>query len=109
MMSEFELADIRLVHGGADGLIYIRATVKLDRAYSGTLAYGSDGPVKVWVNERAVGCQPNATNPALAGQYLAPVSWKKGANRIVFALASNHGRAWGVQARVHRRRQQKME
>ncbi|MEI6218151.1 MAG: hypothetical protein WCP86_04575, partial [bacterium] len=36
MMSEFELADIRLVHGGADGLIYIRATVKLDRAYSGT-------------------------------------------------------------------------
>lgn len=104
LMSEFELADIRLVHGGADGLIYIRATVNLDRAFRGTLAYGSDGPVKVWVNGRAVDCQPKATNPALAGQYLAPVSLKKNTNRIVFALASNHGKAWGVQARIHRSR-----
>jgi hypothetical protein len=102
--TEFELADIRAVHGGADGVIYVEATVKLDRAYHGALAYGADGPVKVWVNNRAVDSQPQATNPALAGQYTAPVPWKKGVNRISFALASNHGKAWGVQARVLRSR-----
>lgn len=102
--AEFELADIRAVHGGADGVIYVEATVKLDRAYRGALAYGADGPVKVWVNNRAVGCQPQATNPARVGQYSAAVPWKKGVNRISFALSSNHGKAWGVQARVLRSR-----
>ncbi|MEI6219356.1 MAG: glycoside hydrolase family 32 protein, partial [bacterium] len=103
-ISECEMADIRGVHGGADGVIYIEADVKLDRAYRGALAYGSDGPVKVWVNGRAVDCRPNATNPAKIGEYVKPVSWKKGANRISFALATNCGRAWGVQARVMRTR-----
>ena len=99
-----ELADIRSFHGGADGLIYIEATVKLNRAYRGALAYGADGPVKVWVNGRAADCRPKATNPAIVGAYVTPVSWKKGVNRITFALATNHGNAWGVQARVLRAR-----
>ena len=101
-VSEHELADVRSVHGGADGVVYIEASVTLDRAYQGALVYGVDGPVKVWVNSRAVDCRPQATNPARIGEYVTPVSWKKGANRIVFALGTNHGRAWGVQARVMR-------
>ena len=99
-----ELADIRSFHGGADGVIYIETTVKMDRACRGELAYGSDGPVKVWVNGRAVDCRPQATNPARIGEYVTPVSWKTGVNRICFALATNYGRAWGVQARVSRGR-----
>lgn len=99
---ECEMGDVRGIHGGADGVIYIEADVKLDRAYRGSLAYGSDGPVKVWVNGRAVDCRPNATNPANIGEYVKPILWKKGVNRISFALATNSGRAWGVQARVMR-------
>jgi hypothetical protein len=99
-MPEHELADVRYFHGGEDGLIYLEAKVKLNRGWKGSLAYGSDGPVKVWVNGREAGCQAKAANPAIAGQYIANVAWKKGANRITFALATNHGRAWGVQARV---------
>ena len=103
-MPEHELADIRKVHGGADGVVYIEASVKVARAYGGALAYGADGPVKVWVNGRAVDCRPKATNPARIGQYVTPVTWKKGVNRISFALATNRGKAWGVQARVLRSR-----
>ena len=99
-----ELADIRPMHGGENGVVYIEAAATLPRASRGTLAYGADGPVKVWVNGRAVDCQPEATNPARIGEYETPVSWKKGVNRITFALATNHGRAWGVQARVMRSR-----
>ena len=58
--------------------------------------------MKVWVNGREVDCQPKATNSAIIGQYVAKVAWKKGVNRITFALATNHGKAWGVQARVTR-------
>jgi hypothetical protein len=61
--------------------------------------------VKVWVNGHVVDCQPAATNPANIGKYLANVSWRKGLNRITFALATNHGRAWGITARVRRDRQ----
>jgi hypothetical protein len=103
-MPEHELADVRYFHGGEDGLIYLEASAKLKQACKGSLAYGSDGPVKVWVNGRAVDCRPKATNPAIVGQYVVNVAWRKGANRITFALATNKGRAWGVQARVLRRR-----
>jgi hypothetical protein len=99
-MDGIELGDVRGIHGGEDGLIYIEASAKLKQASKGSLAYGSDGPVKVWVNGRVVDCQPTATNPGGVGKYTVHVAWKKGANRITFALATNHGRAWGVQARV---------
>jgi len=99
-MSEIELGDVRCLHGGEDGLIYIEASAKLTRAAKGSLSYGSDGPVKVWVNGRAVDSRPKATNPGGVGKYGVNVAWRKGENRITFALATNGGRAWGVQARV---------
>jgi len=99
-MSELELGDVRGIHGGDDGLIYIEASAKLTRAAKGSLSYGSDGPVKVWVNGRAVASQPEATNPGGVGKYVVQVAWRKGENRITFALSTNKGRAWGVQARV---------
>jgi len=37
-----------------------------------------------------------AGNPAIAGKYQAKARWKKGANDLVFALASNKGNAWGL-------------
>jgi hypothetical protein len=101
-MPGIELGDVRGIHGGEDGLIYIEAFAKLKQASNGLLAYGSDGPVTVWVNGRVVDRQPAATNPGGGGKYVAKVAWRKGENRITFALSTNKGRAWGVQARVLR-------
>lgn len=88
--------DIRGVHGNKDGLVFISTAYKAGKAGKGELRFGADGPVKVWVNGREAGCQPNATNPASAGNFKAPVNWKKGKNDILFALSSNNGRAWGL-------------
>ena len=95
---------MRCIHGGGDGLIYLETSARLGRACQGALSYGADGPVKVWVNGRTVDCRPDATNPASIGKFVADVAWRKGVNRITFALSTNHGRAWGVTARVLRSR-----
>jgi hypothetical protein len=91
---------VRNVHQNKlDGLIYIRGALHLPAAGNGELLYGSDGPVRVWVNGRPAGCQPKATNPIISDQYRAAVNWKKGKNEVVFAFNTNNGRAWGVCAR----------
>ena len=93
-------ADIRQFHRGHHGVVYIRTAFDAAKAAKGELLYGADGPVRVWVNGRAVGCVPGATNPAVAGAHRAAAAWKKGVNEIVFGLLTNQGRAWGVFASV---------
>ncbi len=92
--------DIRSFHAGQHGLLYLQATVDRPAAARGAFVFGADASVKVWVNGRAVDCRPDATNPALDGQYSAAVRWRKGTNRIVLALSTNHGKAWGVFGRA---------
>jgi beta-galactosidase len=86
------------VHRGKHGLVYIRTTYEAKDASRGSLLYGADGPVRVWINGRVEDCRPDATNPAIETSYRAPVAWQKGQNEIVFALSTNHGKAWGVYA-----------
>ncbi len=88
--------DVRAIHDGRDGLIFLRARFDAPRAGAGRLIYGADGPVKVWINGAPADCRPHATNPAIPGQYRARARWRRGANEIVFALASNRGNAWGI-------------
>ena len=91
--------DFRETHGGRDGLIYLRTTLGMRSAGRGRLLFGADGPVRVWVNGEPVACVPDATNPIARDEYEAPALWKKGANRVVFAVATNRGQAWGVASR----------
>ncbi len=95
-----ELGDIRPAHQGRDGLVYLEGEIDLPEAFDGALAYGADGPLRVWVNDVPVDCRPNATNPAVIGEYDVPVRWRQGVNRVLFALNTNQGKAWGVVARV---------
>ena len=88
------------MHGGLAGLVYLRATVNMTRATSGRLNYGADGPVKVWVNGREVGCRTDAVGPAKPAEYSAVVDWAEGDNSVVFALDTNHGHAWGIHVSV---------
>jgi alpha-galactosidase len=88
--------DLRGVHGDKDGVIYAVTSYRSGKAIKGELRFGADGPVKVWVNGREVACQPAAATPAVPGGFKTPVTWKKGANAILFALCSNNGKAWGL-------------
>ena len=93
--------DIRGFHKGSHGLLYLQASVEQATAGPGVFAYGADGPVKLWVNGKVVDCRPEATNPAVEGEYLIRVPWRRGKNRIVLGLSSNHGKAWGVFGSVY--------
>jgi len=95
-----QLYDVRPFHKGKDGIVYLRAECKANSAVKGWLLYGADGPVRVWCNGRPVDCRPDATNPAVRDQYVVPVSLKKGTNRFIVALCTNHGKAWGIYARA---------
>ena len=97
---QYKFHDIRPRYGKvSDGLVYVRGTLKIPKGGAGELVYGADGPVKVWVNGKAVDCQPGATNPSSPDQFKVPVKWLKGNNRLLFAIHSNQGRAWGIIAR----------
>jgi alpha-galactosidase len=91
-------ADIRPIHQGRDGVVFLAASFRAAKARPGLLVYGADGPVRAWVNGREADCRPDATNPCVPGQYEAKTSWRKGENQILFALASNRGQAWGLVA-----------
>ncbi len=82
-----------------DGLIYLRGTIDMAKAGKGTLLYGVDGPAKLWLNGKEVDCRPAAKNPVIPDQYKLNVSWKKGANEVLFALDTKKGHSWGVCAR----------
>ncbi len=92
--------DVRSFHAGKHGLLYLEASIDRPRKERGFFAFGADGPVKVWVNDRAVDCRRDASNPAIDGQYVVSVLWRKGSNRIVLALSTNDGKAWGAFGRV---------
>ena len=90
------LHDIRPIHQGKDGSVYLKGTVQMKKGGKGRLLYGADGPVKVWVNGKEADCRPNATNPAVPGEYYCFVDWLKGKNEIIFVINTNCGKAWGV-------------
>ena len=95
-LTPYGLYDIRSFHSDRDGLLYLRVSVEAGQPANGSVWFGADGPVKVWVNGREVACQPEATNPARQRDYRARAAWETGANEVIFALATNHGKAWGV-------------
>ena len=61
-IDKVHLADIRAVHGGRDGIVFMRAKLEKSAAGTGTLLYGADGPVKVWINGKEADCRPEALN-----------------------------------------------
>ncbi len=99
---QFGFEDIRPRYEGKprDGLIYGRGAVVTKKAGSGTLTIGADGPFKVFVNGKEMGCNTKATNPIDANMMTIKALWKKGKNEVVIALRTNNGGAWGFHAKV---------
>ena len=78
------------------GVVYIRGALLRKTAGRGKLLMGADGPFRVWLNGKAVGAVPVKSNPCKPEEFQYPVTWKKGANRLIVALGSNRGMAWGI-------------
>ncbi|HCE43289.1 MAG TPA: hypothetical protein DET40_07055 [Lentisphaeria bacterium] len=81
-----------------DGLIYARGFFTAKNAGAANLRIGADGPFKVFVHGKEVGCNPKATNPITSYLMTIPVTWKKGKNEIVLAMCTNSGKARGFMA-----------
>lgn len=82
-----------------DRLVYFVCYLICSKPASINLGVGYDGPVKIWVDGNAVYCDPKGSNPATVDKALIPVQLSKGRHTAVFALSSNHGRAWGIRFR----------
>ncbi len=92
-------ADIHDLTRKGSGLVYLHADVQSDRVTRGVLKLGYDGPIRAWVNGREVFAGPG-TNPALPDRAVVYADFHPGANRILVALDTNGGKAWGIFGRV---------
>lgn len=91
--------DARALIARRAGIVYLASTFESSAAGQGIVSLGYDGPVRVWLNGRDVFAGPGA-NPAVADRTAVYARFNKGANRLLVALDSNRGRAWGLFARV---------
>ena len=66
------------------------------------LLFGYDGPVKMFVDGKAVYTDKNGTNPIVPEQHHLDAVWEKGRHEVMFALALHHGAAWGVSLDIAR-------
>ena len=92
-------ADVRGQIQGRGGVVYLRTDLESPAAGRGQLYFGYDGPVRVWLNGEQVFAGPGA-NPAIPDKVGVYAHFRRGANRLVVALDTNGGRAWGVFGRV---------
>ncbi len=100
--SKYYYHDIRARYGKrpADGLLYARGIKTMAKAGKRALSVGADGPFKVFVNGKEVGCNPNATNPVSSSMISVGVDWKKGKNEVMLAMRTHQGKAWGFTVKV---------
>ena len=85
--------------GGQPGVIYLQTAVESARDTRGLLKLGYDGPIRAWVNNREVFAGPGA-NPAVPDKAVVYADYRRGTNKILLALDTNNGKAWGIYARV---------
>jgi hypothetical protein len=91
------------VRGGANERVFFACRVTCDEAMQLRLLLGYDGPVKAWVDGKAVATDPKGTNPANPEQIKAAFNASKGHHEIVVALDTNKGAAWGIFLQLERR------
>jgi hypothetical protein len=84
------------LYGDADGLVYLANRIHVNADGRWTLCVGHDGGVRVFIDGKAVLCQPRRENPAQPHRSKGNVMLAKGEHEIVIALDLDHGQGWGV-------------
>lgn len=99
MAAPENFCEVRKYFEGQEGIIYVRLTFAIRAQQPGSLVFGADGPVKAWVNGRAAAFDPSGLPPAKPEANRVGVAWRAGRNEILFAIAGNGGKTWGLFAR----------
>jgi len=83
------------LYGDTDGLAYLANRIQVKEDGLWTLSVGHDGGVRVFVDGKAVLCQPQRENPAQQFRSRGDVMLTKGEHEIVIAMDLDHGQGWG--------------
>lgn len=81
-----------------EGVLFFDTMLDVGPCDGGAIQLGYDGPIKVWVNGVEMFCGPGQ-NPAVPDTTSVAVKTHHGVNRVVIALDTNHGKAWGFYCR----------
>lgn len=91
--------DVRAQIKEQPGVLYLAADIPGKATGRRVLSLGYDGPIRAWLNRREIFHGPG-TNPAIPDRLALYVGLRRGVNRLVVALDTNNGRAWGLFGRV---------
>ncbi len=94
--------DMHEVWGGRPGQCFFFTDIKLDEKMQLNLRVGSDGPMRVWIDNKLVLQDLAATNPCILDKNISPVTLQQGKHRITVAIDLNGGLAWGFNLRFNR-------
>ncbi len=89
-------------YAGRTGVRFFRSRFETPEKMLLRLLLGYDGPVRIFVDGKAVYTDPDGTNPVIPEQYHLDVTWEKGRHEVLFVLALHHGAAWGVSLAIAR-------
>ncbi|MEN8256162.1 MAG: family 20 glycosylhydrolase, partial [Verrucomicrobiota bacterium] len=87
---------------GSDEVVYYVCRIRCPEAMPLDLGLGYDGPVKVWIDGKAVFLDAAGDHPAYADKVTLPFDAEEGAHEIVVALSSNKGKAIGIYFKLTR-------
>ena len=88
--------------GEADAVVWFGCRVHCPEPMRVAARLGYDGPVKLFVDGRAVFHDPAGTNPARPDMAAPETSLAAGDHDLALALGANQGHAWGVFLRLQR-------
>ena len=77
------------------GVAYFVTDIEVGPVERGTLHFGYDAPVRIWLNGEEI-FAGHGTNPALVDQTSVNVNFRHGANRIAVAMDTSSGTACGI-------------
>ncbi|MBI4027289.1 MAG: Gfo/Idh/MocA family oxidoreductase [Verrucomicrobia bacterium] len=91
-----DFINVHQVYPFQDGIAYLGNRFKVAKDGVWTLLLGHDGGCKVFVNGKAVFCNPQRMNPAEPDRSRVVLKLAKGVHEIVVALDTDHGLGWGI-------------
>ena len=83
-----------------DALVYYACGFRCAQPSRLRALLGYDGPLKVWIDGRAIFCDPDGCPPASLDDAAPSFAASAGDHEIVVALASKAGQAWGILLRL---------
>lgn len=85
-----------------EGVVYFACRVRCEETMRLAVCLGYDGPVKVWVDGRALFADLQGGNPAKPDKRCVPWTAGAGEHEVVIALDASDGQAYGLFLRFQR-------